>query len=53
MENLERGKRDGYIKGISLPSFLQLIEMERKTCLLEIRTIKNKIGMFYFHTVLI
>lgn len=49
MENLEHGKRDGYIKGISLPSFLQLIEMENKTCLLEIRTSNNKIGMFYFN----
>ncbi len=39
---------DGALKGISIASFLQMIEMEEKTCLLEIDTPKGK-GFFYFH----
>jgi hypothetical protein len=39
---------DGALKGISIASFLQMIEMEQKTCLLEIDTPHGK-GFFYFH----
>jgi len=38
---------EGTLKGISLSSFLQLIEMEKKTCTLRIKT-KNQSGMLYF-----
>ena len=37
----------GTLTGISLASFLQLIEMEQKTCLLEVRADGKKQGMFY------
>ncbi len=38
---------EGHIRGFSLPSFLQLIEMESKTCTLEIEYEENK-GFLYF-----
>lgn len=37
----------GYINGITLPAFLQLIEMERKTCTLKIGS-RGKTGFLYF-----
>ncbi len=38
---------EGHVRGFSLPSFLQLIEMESKTCTLEIEYEENK-GFLYF-----
>lgn len=38
---------EGHIHGITLPAFLQLVEMERKTCTLKI-TSKDKVGYLYF-----
>ncbi|MDQ1351081.1 MAG: hypothetical protein QG657_1383 [Acidobacteriota bacterium] len=38
---------DGYVKGISLPAFLQMIAMERETCTLTIKS-NEKIGCLYF-----
>ncbi len=38
---------EGHIRGFSLPSFLQLIEIESKTCTLEIEYGDNK-GFLYF-----
>jgi CheY-like chemotaxis protein len=38
---------EGHIRGFSLPSFLQLIELESKTCTLEIEYEGNK-GFLYF-----
>ncbi len=38
---------EGHIRGFSLPSFLQLIEMESKTCTLEIEYEEKK-GFLYF-----
>jgi CheY-like chemotaxis protein len=38
---------EGHIRGFSLPSFLQLIEIESKTCTLEIEYEDNK-GFLYF-----
>ncbi len=35
------------VKGISLPNFLQLIQWEEKSCLLEIGTRRGKRGFFY------
>jgi predicted regulator of Ras-like GTPase activity (Roadblock/LC7/MglB family)/CheY-like chemotaxis protein len=37
----------GYIQGITLATFLQLVEMEKKTCTLKIRA-KGKFGYLYF-----
>ncbi len=42
--------QEGSLNGISIPSFLQLIEMEEKTCLLEIHEKgKPEKGLFYFN----
>jgi len=38
----------GTLTGISLPSFLQLIEMEQNTCLMEVMTPKGQ-GLLYFN----
>ncbi len=45
-EGLAAGSK-GYIRGITLPSFLQLLEMEQKTCTLTVR-LDNKTGNIYF-----
>ena len=37
----------GYIHGITLPAFLQLVEMERKTCTLRVAS-RAKTGFLYF-----
>lgn len=37
----------GYIRGITLPAFLQLVEMERKTCTLTVRS-RGRRGFLYF-----
>jgi len=39
---------EGYIHGITLPTFLQLLEMEKKTCTLTIKT-SDKVGYLYFN----
>jgi CheY-like chemotaxis protein len=39
---------DGTLKGISVASFLQLIQMEEKTCCLEIISTGDEKGLFYF-----
>jgi len=45
-----RGSDAGSMKGISIGSFLQLIAMEQKTCLLEISADgKDRKGFFYFN----
>jgi CheY-like chemotaxis protein len=46
-EGLE-SKSSGYIKGISLPSFLQLVEMEKKTCTLMVKS-KGRKGYLFFN----
>jgi CheY-like chemotaxis protein len=38
---------DGYLKGITLPAFLQLVEAERKTCTLKV-TSKGRSGFLCF-----
>ena len=45
---LEQDAPDGTLKGISVASFLQLIEMEEKTCCLEIISSGDEKGLFYF-----
>ncbi len=47
-DELESGA-EGQIRGIGLVSFLQLVEMESKTCTLTIRSkLDNKFGKLYF-----
>lgn len=47
-ENIDKNFTEGSISGISLASLLQLIEMEQKTCLLEVHsTIDNQVGAIY------
>ncbi len=45
---LGRNAPRGVLSGISVASFLFLISLERKTCLLEISGAENKKGLFYF-----
>lgn len=47
-EGLQRSSQSGTITGISVGSFLQIIEMEEKTCLFEVRGPKKK-GLYFFH----
>jgi len=48
MEGLDINVADGSIVGISLANFVQLMEIEEKTSLLEIVTKDNQKGYFYF-----
>ena len=49
-ESLIQKKKEGVLNGISIASFLQLIEMEKKTCLLDIRGEDSDLsGVFYFN----
>ncbi|MBT8338374.1 MAG: response regulator [Desulfatitalea sp.] len=45
---LEHESTGGVLSGISLPSFLQLIEMEQNTCLMEIKDASGQQGLLYF-----
>ena len=45
---LARDAPEGAVKGISLPSFLQLIGMEQKTCLMEVSSKGQPPGILYF-----
>ncbi len=47
-ESLEQVREEGSLTGISLASFLQLPETEQKTCLIEVRSRKQK-GYIYFN----
>lgn len=47
-EALEQEGKEGSLTGISLANFLQLLEMEQKTCLLEVSA-KDGQGFIYFH----
>jgi CheY-like chemotaxis protein len=46
---LEGDLTGGVLTGISLPSFLQLIEMEQNTCLMEIKAQNGDQGLLYFN----
>lgn len=48
MAALKRGLPEGSLSGISIMNFLQMIEMEQKTCLFEVETPGNPKGFFYF-----
>lgn len=45
---LEEDILGGCLSGISVASFLQMIEMEQKTCLLEVTPLGRARGLFYF-----
>ena len=50
IDGLKEAPGGGSVMGISISSFLQLIEMEQKTCLLEVHPEdKSKKGFFYFN----
>jgi len=48
LEGLQEASHNGSVLGISIAGFLQLIESEQKTCLLEVQGKGNRIGFFYF-----
>lgn len=49
IKGLESDSRGGFVNGISIASFLQLIEIEQKTCLLAVISVEgNETGFFYF-----
>ena len=45
---LSKGAPGGSLSGISIVNFLQMVEMEQKTCLCEVDSPKNPKGFFYF-----
>jgi CheY-like chemotaxis protein len=45
--NLALGAGEGHLKGITLPTFLQLVEMEKKTATLTIRS-NGRVGRLFF-----
>ena len=49
LKALEEGVPSGTISGISVASFLLLVEMEKKTCLFEIQLPDNSKGLCYFN----
>jgi len=43
------GRSKGFITGVSLGSFLQLLELDKKTCTLTVRSGKNQGTMYFRH----
>jgi len=48
LQALDQDVPGGVLKGISVASFLQMIELEGKTCLFEVSSPGNGKGVFYF-----
>jgi len=48
MQALDQDIPDGTLKGISVSSFLQMIQLEEKTCLFEVQSPNKGKGLFYF-----
>jgi len=48
IQALEQDVPGGTLRGISVASFLQMIEMEQKTCLIEVHLEGKEKGTFYF-----
>lgn len=46
-EGLKSGSTKGHVAGISLPSFMQLLELDKKTCTLHIKSAKASGTMFF------
>ena len=49
LEGLDRLDKGDFVEGVSVSGLLQLVEMEQKTCLLEVRFGEKKRGVFYFN----
>lgn len=50
MSALKEDRPEGTFSGISIINFLQMIEMEQKTCLCEVESPGNPAGFFYFNS---
>jgi D-arabinose 5-phosphate isomerase GutQ/DNA-binding NarL/FixJ family response regulator len=48
IKGLDLSYEGDYLTGISVSSFLQIINMERKTCFFEISSMDKRTGLFYF-----
>jgi CheY-like chemotaxis protein len=48
LQALEQDMPEGILKGISVSSFLQMIRLEAKTCLIEVKSSGKGKGLFYF-----
>jgi len=48
LQAFEQDIPDGTLKGISVPSFLQMIQLEEKTCMFEVVSPGKAKGFFYF-----
>lgn len=46
-DGLKTGSTKGHVAGISLPSFMQLLELDKKTCTLHIKSGKHRGDMFF------
>lgn len=46
-DGLKTGSTKGHVAGISLPSFMQLLEMDKKTCTLHIKSGNHRGDMFF------
>lgn len=46
-DGLKSGSTRGHVAGISLPSFMQLLELDKKTCTLHIKSGKKRGDMFF------
>jgi CheY-like chemotaxis protein len=49
LSSLKQDLPGGSLSGISIANFLQMIEMEQKTCLFEVESPGNPRGFFYFN----
>lgn len=47
LQALKPARPDGALRGISVANFLQMIELEQKTCLLEVTSIQGEMGILY------
>ncbi|MCA1766376.1 MAG: response regulator, partial [Desulfobulbaceae bacterium] len=46
-EGLKKGSTQGHVAGISLPSFMQLLELDKKTCTLHIKAARGTGDMYF------
>jgi CheY-like chemotaxis protein/predicted regulator of Ras-like GTPase activity (Roadblock/LC7/MglB family) len=46
-DGLKAGSTKGHVAGISLPSFMQLLELDKKTCTLHIKSGKRRGDMYF------
>lgn len=46
-DGLKAGSTKGHVAGISLPSFMQLLELDKKTCTLHVKSGKHRGDMYF------